>query len=148
MIFALNAATDRPIYAQISDRIKFAVITGLLRPGELVPSVRELSKQLVVNPNTVARAYRDLQGERILEPVRGTGLQVGSGAVEICRADRREFVRRRLRDVLVEVKQSGLLIDEVEAILRSEWVEALTSNGGSLTLTDKQNHPVEPRGEA
>ena len=121
MLFALNHATDRPIYAQIGDRIKFAVVSGTLMPGELVPSVRELSKQLVVNPNTVARAYRDLQGDGILEPIRGTGLQVGFSAVDVCRKDRLDFVRRRLREVIAEVKQSGLLPEEVEAILRSEW---------------------------
>lgn len=50
----LNATDDRPIYGQIADRVKFAVAAGVVRPGELIPSVRELSKQLVVNPNTVA----------------------------------------------------------------------------------------------
>ena len=87
----LNSADDRPIYGQIADRVKFAVAGGVLRPGDLVPSVRELSKQLVVNPNTVARAYRDLQTEGLLESVRGMGLQVADGAVDRCRAARRRW---------------------------------------------------------
>ena len=73
ILLDLNSADDRPIYGQIADRVKFAVAGGVLRPGDLVPSVRELSKQLVVNPNTVARAYRDLQTEGLLESVRGMG---------------------------------------------------------------------------
>ena len=77
----LNSTDDRPIYGQIADRVKFAVAAGVVRPGDLVPSVRELSKQLVVNPNTVARAYRDLQAEGLLESVRGMGLQVAEGAL-------------------------------------------------------------------
>ena len=81
ILLDLNSADDRPIYGQIADRVKFAVAGGVLRPGDLVPSVRELSKQLVVNPNTVARAYRDLQTEGLLESVRGMGLQVAEGAV-------------------------------------------------------------------
>ena len=80
ILLDLNSADDRPIYGQIADRVKFAVAGGVLRPGDLVPSVRELSKQLVVNPNTVARAYRDLQTEGLLESVRGMGLQVAEGA--------------------------------------------------------------------
>ena len=76
ILLDLNTADDRPIYGQIAERVKFAVAGGVLRPGDLVPSVRELSKQLVVNPNTVARAYRDLQTEGLLESVRGMGLQV------------------------------------------------------------------------
>ena len=80
IILDLNTGDERPIYGQIADRVKFAVAGGALRPGDLVPSVRELSKQLVVNPNTVARAYRDLQTEGLLESVRGMGLQVAEGA--------------------------------------------------------------------
>ena len=79
IILDLNTADERPIYGQIADRVKFAVAGGALRPGDLVPSVRELSKQLVVNPNTVARAYRDLQTEGLLESVRGMGLAGGRG---------------------------------------------------------------------
>ena len=138
MLFALNHALDRPIYAQIGDRIKFAVVTGLLKPGELVPSVRELSKTLVVNPNTVARAYRDLQAESILEPIRGTGLQVGAQAVEVCRQDRRDFVRRRFSEVIAEVRQSGLSAEDVAAILQSEWqAGGVKGNGPSASLDPK-----------
>ena len=136
MLYALNHAIDRPIYAQIGDRIKFGVASGVLKPGELIPSVRELAKTLVVNPNTVARAYRDLQTEGILEPIRGTGLQVGSQAVEVCRRDRREFVRRRLREVIVEVRQSGLSAEEVTAILQSEWQAGGVEANGSAASPD------------
>ena len=77
ILLELNAADSRPIYGQIADRVKFAVAAGVLRPGELVPSVRELSKQLVVNPNTVARAYRELQNEGLLDA--GAGHRVAGG---------------------------------------------------------------------
>src|SRR5882724_9004713 len=132
MLYQLNTSDDRPIYAQIADQVKFAVAAGLLRPGELVPSVRELAKQLVVNPNTVARAYRDLQGERILEPIRGTGLQVAQKAPEVCRDGRREFVRRRLREALEEARRSNLAHNEIEAILFEEWARG---NGESSPRT-------------
>lgn len=150
MLFALNHATDRPIYAQIGDRIKFGVVSGVLKPGELVPSVRELSKALVVNPNTVARAYRDLQGEGILEPVRGTGMQVGFGAVEVCRQDRRDYVRLKLREAIAEVRQSGLPADEVAAILQSEWsLGAGESNGqGHRDAAGPAGSPTNPNGGA
>jgi GntR family transcriptional regulator len=130
MLYQLNTSDDRPIYAQIGDQVKFAVAAGLLRPGELVPSVRELAKQLVVNPNTVARAYRDLQTEGVLESLRGTGLQVAQGAVETCRLGRREFVRRRLRDALDEAKRSNLPFDEIESILLDEWAKRKQEGGG------------------
>ena len=120
IILDLSSADERPIYGQIADRVKFAVAGGALRPGDLVPSVRELSKQLVVNPNTVARAYRDLQTEGLLEPVRGMGLQVAEGAVDRCRAARREIVRLRLRLAVDEARQSRMERAEVESLFREE----------------------------
>ena len=121
ILLDVNPADSRPIYGQIADRVKFAVAAGVLRPGDLVPSVRELSKQLVVNPNTVARAYRELQTEGLIEPVRGTGLQVAEGAAERCRQARNEFVRGRLRAAIEEARQTELDPAEIETILREEW---------------------------
>jgi GntR family transcriptional regulator len=131
ILLDLNSADDRPIYGQIADRVKFAVAGGVLRPGDLVPSVRELSKQLVVNPNTVARAYRDLQTEGLLESVRGMGLQVADGAVDRCRAARREMVRQRLRQVIEEARQSKMDPTEIEAILREEWARGNGQGNGN-----------------
>ncbi len=124
MLFQVDSSDARPIYVQIGEQVKFAVAAGVLRPGELVPSVRELSKRLVVNPNTVARAYRELQAEGLLESVRGTGLQVGANALERCRADRREIVRGRLRSAIEEARRSDLDPTEIEAILREEWARS------------------------
>jgi GntR family transcriptional regulator len=128
----LNSAGDRPIYGQIADRVKFAVAGGVLRPGDLVPSVRELSKQLVVNPNTVARAYRDLQTEGLLESVRGMGLQVAEGAVDRCRAARREMVRQRLRQAIEDARQSRMDPAEIEVILREEWARGNSPGNGDV----------------
>src|SRR6516164_9465635 len=121
ILLDLNGGDDRPIYGQIADRVKFAVAGGVLRAGELVPSVRELSKQLVINPNTVARAYRELQTEGLLESVRGMGLEVSEGAVEHCRTARRELVRQRIRAAIEEARRSRMAPTEIEAILREEW---------------------------
>jgi GntR family transcriptional regulator len=124
ILLDVSAADGRPIYGQIADRVKFAVAAGVLRPGDLVPSVRELSKQLVVNPNTVARAYRELQAEGLIEPVRGTGLQVAERAPELCRRARSEFVRERLRSAIDEVRRTELDPAQIETMLHEEWARA------------------------
>ncbi len=129
ILLELEASDERPIYGQIADQVRFAVASGVLRPGELVPSVREIAKQLVVNPNTVARAYRDLQAEGLLEPVRGTGLQVAEGAPERCREARRDHVRKRVRSAIADAVRSELDRVEIEAILRDEWERSAQSNG-------------------
>src|SRR5437762_12475604 len=115
ILLDLSESDDRLIYSRIADRVKFAVAAGAVRPGELVPSVRELSKQLVVNPNTVARAYRDLQTEGLLESVRGMGLQVAEGAADRCRAARREIVRQRLRRAIEDARRSQMDPAAIEA---------------------------------
>jgi GntR family transcriptional regulator len=133
IILDLNSADERPIYGQIADRVKFAVAGGALRPGEMVPPVRELAKQLVVNPNTVARAYRDLQAEGLLETVRGIGLQVAEGAVERCRAARKEIVRLRLRLAIDEARRSNMDPAELEALFREECARAAGHGNGAVT---------------
>jgi GntR family transcriptional regulator len=130
ILIELNASDERPIYGQIADRVKFAIAGGVLRPGDLVPSVRELSKQLVVNPNTVARSYRDLQTEGLLESVRGMGMEVSAAAPERCRAARREIVRLRLRRAIEESRQSQMEVAEIETILREEWARAASQSNG------------------
>jgi GntR family transcriptional regulator len=121
MLIELKTTDDRPIYAQIVDQMKFAIARRVVRPGDLVPSVRELSKQLLVNPNTVARAYRELQGQGLLEAVRGTGLEVTAGAPARCGEERRAIVRQRLRSAIEDALRSELAPAEIEAILREEW---------------------------
>ena len=78
MFFKINQTNGVPVYEQISRQIAFAIASEGIAVGELVPSVRNLSRDLAVNPNTVARAYRQLQDEGILETVRGEGLLVTS----------------------------------------------------------------------
>ena len=120
MIISIDAANGLAIYDQIVRQIKFAIASEVLLPGELIPSVREMAKQAAVNPNTVSRAYRELQSESILEIVRGTGLQVTTGAVKQCRKDRQGLIQERLRAVLKEAQQSQLEVDEIRQLIDSE----------------------------
>ena len=108
MFFQIDFGNGLTIYDQVVRQIKFAVAGQLLREGELIPSVRELARELTVNPNTVARAYRQLQDDGVLTPVRGTGLAVGVGACRRCRDDRVELIRARLEQVFSEARQSRL----------------------------------------
>lgn len=120
MFFAINPHSGLAIYEQIIRQMKFAVANRVLRPGELVPSVRELARRLAVNPNTVARAYRELQAQSILEAVRGTGLQVTASAPKQCEEQRIGLIRERLRGVLREARQSGLAQAELKRLFNEE----------------------------
>ena len=120
MILEIDTANGLAIYEQVVRQVKFAVASGKLRSGELVPSVRELSKQLAINPNTVARAFRQLQDEQVLESVRGLGMQVTPGATRKCRADRKTLIADRLRNVLGEARRSGLTRVDVRNLVDKE----------------------------
>ena len=74
MFFAIDFSDGLAVYEQLVRQVKYAVAAGALKPGELIPSVREMARDLAINPNTVARAYRELQNDRVLSSVRGTGL--------------------------------------------------------------------------
>ena len=120
MFFRINPCDELAIYDQVVRQVKFAVAGEAIKVGELVPSVRELARELTVNPNTVARAYRQLQADRVLEAVRGTGLAVAAGADKRCRTERVKLIRHRLRQVLLEGKQSRLDGGELRGLVESE----------------------------
>ena len=101
-------------------QVKVAVANETLKPGDLVPSVRELARELAINPNTVARAYRDLQAEGVIETLRGTGLAVTAASKRHCTGERGKMLRARVRHVLAEAKQSLLDIDELRKIVDEE----------------------------
>ena len=120
MRFAINPSNGVPIYEQIVRHVKFAVANGALQVGEHVPSVREAASQLVVNPNTVARAYRELQAEGILVPIRGTGLAITPEAPKRCRSDRLDLIRERLHSVLAEARMHEITADEIRQLVEAE----------------------------
>ena len=120
MFFSIDFAHGLPIYEQVVRQIKFAVAGDVLQVGELVPSVRELARQLTINPNTVARAYRQLQDDGVLTTVRGTGLAVAEGAPQQCRSERITMIRDRLQQVLIEAKQSRLDAGQLRGLVESE----------------------------
>jgi GntR family transcriptional regulator len=120
MFVHVDPSNGIAIYDQIVRQVKFAVASDALKPGNLVPSVRELARDLTVNPNTVARAYRELQADNVLQPLRGTGLEITAVAPKKCQADRAVLIRSRLRSVLAEARQSGLPADDIRSLTEEE----------------------------
>jgi GntR family transcriptional regulator len=117
MLMRIDASNGLPIYDQIVRQVKFAVAHGAFRPGDLVPSVRELALQIAVNPNTVARAYRDLQVDGVLEPLRGEGLRITKDARKQCQADRQRLLRDRLRGAILECRHGGLDSNDIRKLI-------------------------------
>ncbi len=127
MQFRIDVDNGISIYEQIVRQIKFSVAEGSLVPGQIVPSVRELAKQLALNPNTVQRAYMELQNENVLETLRGRGMAVCTGAKRRCIGDRQILLRDRLAGVVSEAIRSGLEPDQLREMF-DKAIEQATKN--------------------
>jgi GntR family transcriptional regulator len=128
MFFKVDPANGVAIYDQLARQVIYAVAGKALREGDLVPSVRELAKQLSVNPNTVVRAYQQLQNERIIETVRGTGLAITKEAAGKCGKERLRLIRLRIGTVALEARRSGLAKPEAHNLFSDE-LEAAYAKG-------------------
>src|SRR5689334_25110474 len=82
MLFKPNPASGVPIYLQLMEQVKHSIETGALRAGEQLPGIRPLAEELVINPNTVAKAYRELEHEGAIELRQGAGAFVSAGLTE------------------------------------------------------------------
>ena len=120
MFFTIDPSNGLAIYEQVVRQLVFAVAAGVVEAGDMVPSVRELARELAINPNTVARAYRQLQDDGVLESVRGTGLAVAKGACRRCQDERLKLLRRRIQQVFLEAQQSQLDQTQLRALVESE----------------------------
>ena len=120
MFFSIDVSNGVAIYEQIVRQVKFAIAEDSLRPGQLLPSVRSLSVELALNPNTIARAYQQLQSEGVLESLRGRGVAVCRGATKFCRDERKTIIADRLQGVLVEALHGGLSADEIAELVRKQ----------------------------
>jgi len=121
MRFSIQPDATTPIYEQIITQMVFAIARGDLSVGTLVPSVRELAGRILVHPNTVARAYQELERQGILETKRGRGMEVTPAALSLCQHQRREHIRGRLRDALREAMAGALTEAEVLELVADEW---------------------------
>ena len=125
MFFRIDPDNGVAIYDQIGRQVVYAVAKNALRPGDLVPSVRELAVTLAVNPNTVAKAYRDLQNDGVLESLRGEGLRVTRLAGDRCRKIRQKLLAERMQAIVMEAQQSGLTEEEFFKLVDDVWETAM-----------------------
>lgn len=126
MLFDIHADSPIPIYEQIVAQVIFGIASGGLEVGTLIPSVRELAVQLTVHPNTVARAFQELERRGVVAAKRGRGMEVTPDAPRVCRSERQDIVRGRIREALREAVSSAL---EPEAIRRLVEEELGRVNG-------------------
>jgi GntR family transcriptional regulator len=116
----VDPRSPTPLYAQIAVRVKLAIASGELRPGEGLPSVRQLAARLRINPATVVQAYRALEDEGFVEMRQGAGTFVHDLAPARRSQERKAAARRLVRELLAEGSRLGISPQEFFNVLRDE----------------------------
>jgi GntR family transcriptional regulator len=117
----VNPRSGVPIYVQIVDQVRHAVDVGGLRPGERLPPVRRLADELAIAPNTIVKAYNELQRMGLIESRPGRGTVVSEGVEEVARERRFEEIFERLRVLVRDAAALGISEDDLWASLDSEF---------------------------
>lgn len=130
--FAIVVGSDTPIFRQIVDQVRLAAATGRLAAGTPLPSVRALAEKLLVNPNTVAKAYAELARERVIETQQGRGVFVAASRQMYTRAERQRRIAPLISALVAEGISLGFTADELAEALRQQ-------------LAALQPPPPEPR---
>jgi len=142
MLSSIDIHSSVAVYVQIENHVQFAISAGRLKADDQLPSVRELSECLEVNPNTVAKAYRDLEVMGLLYTRRGMGVFVRKGIEAKCREEIRRKIISRLHEVTSEASAAGMTPSEVNEIVQKSLKLGTSPYGDTpsqlLTLARKR----------
>ncbi len=128
MIFPkLNPAAAQPLYLQLMQQIRHACENGLLKDGDQLPGIRTLAEELVVSPNTVVKAYMELENEGLLEMRQGAGAFISLNRRTLNLIDRVQSARRRIRNLIERLRAEGLLDDEIRRAFDAEILQPAES---------------------
>ena len=120
MLFRTNPALGVPIYLQLMEQVKHAIETGALRPGDQLPGMRPLAEELVINPNTVAKAYRELEHEGVIELRHGAGAFVSGNAQAKRITDKFRAGQAIVAAAVEKLRARGVTDEEVRRLFEAE----------------------------
>ena len=122
MIFRLNPSSGVPLYIQLMEQIKHAVESGALRSGDQLPTIRKVAEELVMNPNTVVRAYRELEHQGVIELKHGSGAYIRETAGGRARLMRK--AQAVLESAIDRLNAMGLTEDEIRRAFENQLARA------------------------
>jgi len=120
VIFTINPSSAQPIYLQLMQQIRHAIATGVLKAGEGLPGVRTLAQQLVISPNTVVKAYTELQHEEELDLRHASGAYGAQRRRTKSGADRFRLAQERVRALVEKLQSEGLSEEEIQRLVEAE----------------------------
>ncbi len=115
--YSVDLDSPVAVYVQLENQVQFAIASGRLKPSDMLPSVRDMSVMLDINPNTVTKAYRDLELLQLVNTRRGVGVMVASKAPRLCKAKSRAMVQDHLLTAVSESQACGMTEAEIRALV-------------------------------
>jgi DNA-binding transcriptional regulator YhcF (GntR family) len=137
MLLKPNPSSGVPIYLQLMEQVKHAIETGALRPGEQLPSIRPLAEELVINPNTVAKAYRELEHEGVIELRQGAGAFVSDNVPTKKDADKLRAAQATVASAIEKLRERGVTDEGIRRLVEAELSGVYKSGGPSSAKTSE-----------
>ena len=120
MLFRPNSSSGVPIYLQLMEQVKHGIETGALRPGEQLPGIRPLAEELVINPNTVAKAYRELEHDGVIELRQGAGAFISGNAGAKKLTENIRAGQTVVADTIEKLRARGVTDEEIRRLFEAE----------------------------
>ena len=129
MLLKPNPSSGVPIYLQLMEQVKHSIETGALRPGEQLPGIRPLAEELVINPNTVAKAYRELEHEGVIELRHGAGAFVSANGPAKKATDKLRAGQTLVASAVEKLRGRGVTDEEIRRLFEAALADRNTSGG-------------------
>jgi GntR family transcriptional regulator len=137
LLLSVNQSDGTPLYLQLIRQIRHLIATNRLSPGDELPPVRVLAQQLVINPNTVVRAYRELEAAGLIRTRRGSGTYVSELRMPYSDEERRRILSERADALIVESRNLGFTFEQVIDLLEQRNTE-LSSDGSAQSQGEEE----------
>ena len=135
MDISINLTDGVPIYRQIVNQVKYLVASGLLQPGEELLPIRTLALQLKVTPNTIVKAYGELEASGVIQKRQGSGTFVSEGRpLQVAVRERRRVIEQRIDRLLAEAHQLNISADDILRMVRERMATLEETNADAAEL--------------
>lgn len=118
-MITIDRSSSKPYYEQVVFAIKEEILQGILRSGDKIPSIRELAQQLLMNPNTISKAYKQLESENVILTVRGKGTFIKAPDLSVRNEQQIKKVKQQFTDLVIEARYLNVEFDELENWLKN-----------------------------
>ncbi|MGN7373880.1 GntR family transcriptional regulator YtrA [Bacillus halotolerans] len=118
----IDPRSSTPIYEQIIQQMKELCLKGIMKPGDKLPSVRELATIIIANPNTVSKAYKELEREGIIETLRGRGTYISENAKTTLVEGKMTMIKEQLKQLIIDAHYAGVELDKLQ-----EWIKEISA---------------------